>query len=422
MKIAVGATDEEEVETKQSNACIIQHHKENKELKMRLPNKTSLFLLLVVVLLLSACAGQTAPTEKPSVDEPADVAEGIDLAEFGIDCSEYAEEFAKGPNSEAAVQASEITLTDEEIAQIKEGGYTVALLWAGAGEWYNGLTDGATEVFNELGVEIVASADAEFDPAKQATDVETALALEPDAILTLVVDPVSGAQAFKPAVDAEVTLVFADNGADGYFAGDQYVGIVTGDHYGMGRGSADLMNDALGGEGAIGFIYHDADFFVTNNRDRTFACRIQQEYPGIKIVAAGGFTEEPKTEEVAAAMLVQHPEINGFYVAWDVAAEGVIAALRAVDRDDVVVVTEDLGATNDLDMAMDGNMYGKTIDLPFDIGATMAKMAAYQWLGKEAPPFVVVDLIKVTKNNLVESWERALNLAPPDDVLDALDQ
>lgn len=402
---------------------------------MRNAKRIVVLLLVVAAMLLAACGGTAAPveeaepaedaasSEEESAEEAAPVeAETVDLAELGIDCSEFSAEFATGPNGEAGAHSSTVTLTDEEVAQIQEGEYKVALLWAGAGEWYNGLTDGATEVFNELGVEIVATADAEFDPAKQATDVETALALEPDAILTLVVDPVSGAQAFQPAVDAGITLVFADNGADGYFAGDQYVGIVTGDHYGMGRGSADLMNEALNGEGSIGFIYHDADYFVTNNRDGSFACRLQEEYPGIKIVAAGGFTEEPKTEEVAAAMLVQNPEINGFYVAWDVAAEGVIAALRSAGRDDVVVVTEDLGATNDLDMAMGGNMYGKTIDLPYDIGATMARMAAYDWLGKEAPPFVVVDLMKVTSDNLVEAWERALNMSPPDDILNALEQ
>lgn len=388
-----------------------------------------LSLLVLLVLVVSACAPQAPAAEQkpaaeagqPAAEQPADV-QAINLADLKIDCSQYADEFAKSPNGEPATPASDVTLTDEEIAKVKEGNFKAALLWAGAGEWYNGLTDGAKAEFEKLGIEVVATADAQFDPAKQATDVETALALNPDIILTLVVDPVSGAQAFQPAVDKGVTLVFADNGADGYVAGQQYVGIVTGDHYGMGRGSADLMNEALGGKGAIGFIYHDADYFVTNNRDRSFACWLQEKYPDVKIVAAGGFTEEPKTEEVASAMLVQHPEITGIYVAWDVAAEGVIAALRSAGRSDVKVITEDLGANNDLDMAQGGNMYGKTIDLPYQIGQTMAIMAAQNLIGKQAPPFVVVDLIKVKKDNLVDSWQQALNMQPPENILQALEK
>lgn len=386
-------------------------------------NTKKLFMLVAVILalVLSACsngASSEQAQDAGSMDNQESTA--VDLASLGIDCSEYSAEYAKGPNGEDAVPASDVTLSDEEIAEIQAGNYTAALLWAGAGEWYNGLTDGAQAVFEELGIAVVATSDAQFDPAKQATDVETALALQPDIILTLPVDPVSAAQAFQPAVDQGVALVFADNGVDGYTAGDQYIGIVTGNHYGMGRGSADLMAEALGGSGEIGFIFYDADYFVTNNRDFTFACRIAQDYPDIKIVAVSGFTEESKTEEVASAMLVQHPEIDGIYVAWDVAAEGVIAALRSAGQTDVKVVTEDLGANNDLDMVMNGNMYGKTIDLPYDIGATMARMAAYKLLGKEAPSFVVVDLMKVTKDNIVEAWNKALNMDPPQDILDAL--
>ena len=388
---------------------------------MRNSKKIFLLVVMVLALVLSACStGSTAEQAQDAESTDNQEVSVVDLASLGIDCSEYSDEYAKGPNGEDAVAAADVTLTDEEIAEIQAGNYTATLLWAGAGEWYNGLTDGAQAVFDELGIEVTAISDAQFDPAKQATDVETALALQPDIILTLPVDPVSAAQAFQPAVDQDVTIVFADNGVDGYTAGDQYLGIVTGNHYGMGRGSADMMNEALGGSGEIGFIFYDADYFVTNNRDFTFACRIAQDYPNIKIVAASGFTEESKTEEVASAMLVQHPELDGIYVAWDVAAEGVIAALRAAGRTDVKVVTEDLGANNDLDMVMDGNMYGKTIDLPYDIGATMARMAAYNLLGKEAPSFVVVNLMKVTKDNIVEAWNNALNMDPPQDILDVL--
>jgi len=397
-----------------------------------------LSLLVITAMVLSACAPQAtqAPAADPAVQEPTKAADApaaapaekqavgaeIDPVKLGIDCAKYSDTYSKGPNGETTTAANKIVMSDEDVAKVKASKYKAALLWAGAGEWYNGLTSGAKAEFERLGIEVVAISDAQFDPAKQATDVETALALKPDIILTLVVDPVSGAQAFQPAVDKKVVLVFADNGAKGYVAGKQYVGIVTGDHYGMGRGSADLMAEALGGKGKIGFIYHDADYFVTNNRDRSFICQIKSKYPDIKVVAAGGFTEEPKTEEVTSAMLTQNPDINGIYVAWDVAAEGVIAALRGASRPDVKVVTEDLGANNDLDMAQGGNMYGKTIDMPYSIGVTMADQAALKLLGKETYPFVVVDLMKVKKDNLADAWKKALNLDPPAKITDALNK
>lgn len=327
---------------------------------------------------------------------------------------------AKGPNGETAVRASEVELTDAQIQNVKDGQFKAALLWAGSGEWYNALSKGAEDEFARLGVKVVSNADAQFDPAKQATDVETCMALQPDAILTLVVDPVSGARAFRPVVDNNVVLVFADNGVDGYKAGSEYVNVITGDHFGMGRAAAELMNDALNGEGKVGFIYHDADFFVTNNRDSAFKKDIENKYADMSIAAEKGFSEESATEEVTNAMMTQNPDINGIYVAWDVAAEGVVAALRSGGWNDVKVVTHDLGATLDLDIALKGNVYGKVADVPYDIGVTMARSAALELIGEEVPPFVVVPYLKMTSENIREVWNQSLRKDPPSSVLKSL--
>jgi len=328
----------------------------------------------------------------------------------------------KGPNGEAATPASDIQLTADEVEKVKAGNYTAALLWAGAGEWYDALGAGAQARFDELNIKVVATADAQFDAAKQANDVETALTLKPHIILSLIVDPVSGAAAFKPAVDAGAKLVLADNGAQGYGAGKEYVGIVTGDHFGMGAATAELMNEALGGKGKVGFIFHDAEFFVTNNRDNAFRAAIEQRYPDIEIVDAKGFTAENATFDAASAMISQHPDITGIYVAWDVAAEGVVEAIRAGGRSDIKVVTLDLGNNNGLAMAKGEIVHGTVADKPYDMGVAMANLAAYAMLGKEAPPFSTVGLLKVTKANMADAWKQSLNKDLPDAIKQALGQ
>jgi ribose transport system substrate-binding protein len=169
-----------------------------------------------------------------------------------------------------------------------------------------------------------------------------------------------------------VKLVFNDNGVNAYTAGKEYVSIVTGDHYGMGEAAADFMTKALGDSGGkIGVIYHDA----TNNRDCRFLADIQQKHPNIEIVAESGFTSESATEQIASAMLTQHPDLKAIYVAWSAAATGVIAALRAAGRDEVKVVAIDLDANNDVDMAKGGNLYGVSADRPYLIGQNQIKPA-----------------------------------------------
>lgn len=359
--------------------------------------------LVSIALLVSACGGGAASPSAPA--SPA-----IDLNAKTV-----------GPNGEPSTPVDQVPdLTADEVAQIKAGGYTAALLWAGAGTWYNALTAGAEEEFDRLGVEIVARAEANFDPARQQTDVETAMARRPNIILTLPVDPTAAANAFKPAVDAGVKLVFVDNGIDGYTAGKEYVAIVTGDHFEMGKAAAKLMSEAIGGKGKIGYIFHDAVYYVTNNRDRYFKAAIEQRYPDIEIVAEQGFTEEGKTQEIAAAMLTQHPDINGIYVAWSAAAQGVIAALREAGRKDVKVVAYDLDAVNDLDMARCGNMYGVALDQPYLEGKVMARIAALALLGESVPPFITVPVQTETRETIAQVWRENVNAEPSQEILDAL--
>lgn len=380
-----------------------------------------LAILLVASLLLSGCSTKApANSEEPAATGTEAPATGDSSLPQIPNAHLQSGEFAEGPNGETPVPADDITLTDEQYAKINEMGLTAALLWAGSGEWYNAMTDGAKEEFEKMGIEIVAQSDAQFDPSKQATDVETAMALSPDIIFTLPVDPVSGTRAFQPAVDAGVKIVFADNGVNDYKAGEQYVSICTGDQYGMGRAAAELMSEAIGGSGKIGVIYYDVDFLVTNNRDNEFIRTIQKDYPEIEIVSMMGFAEESATGDVAAAMFSQNPDLNGVYVSWDVAAEPVVAELRANGMKDVKMVTYDLGGNNDLDMAQKGNTYGKVADMPFQIGSTMAKLAALSLLGEDAPAYVVSGAVKMTVDNMVEAWNTALNKNPDVNVMSAL--
>lgn len=329
--------------------------------------------------------------------------------------------FAQGPNGEDAVPAEEVELTEEQYAAANEMNLTLAMLWAGAGEWYNGMSDGAKSECEKMGIEIVTTADAEFDPALQATQIETALSLSPDVILTLPVDPTSGTAAYQPAVDAGTKIVFADNSVNNYVGGEQYVAVCTGDQYGMGRTCAQLISDAIGGSGKIGIIYYEADYTVTNNRDNQFVRSILEDYPEIEIASMMGFAEETATGEVASAMLTQNPDLDAIYVSWDVAAEPVVAEIRAGGYD-TKLVTIDLGGNNDLEMARGGIVYGKSADMPYQIGATMVKLAVLDLLGEETPTYVVSDSICMTKDNIKESWLAAMNCEPSKDVLEALEK
>ena len=327
----------------------------------------------------------------------------------------------QGPGGEEATSSAEISLSEAEADEVRAGGYTAALLWHTAGAFTDAVSQGARDAFADLGIEVIAETNASFDAAQQANDVETVMAQSPDIIISLVLDPVSGAEAFRPAVDAGVQLVFLSNVPEGYVQGVDYVGLVTDDLAAMGIAAADLLADALGGEGEVGFIFHDAPYYVTNQRDQAFKAWIEGNYPGMEIVAEQGLADPAAAEEIASTLLTRHPDLDGIYAPWSAGpADGVLAALRAAGASDVAVVTLDLDTNVSLDLVEGGNIVGIAADEAYDLGRTMAVEGAYGLLGKPAPAFVVVPAIAVTADNIVEAYRQSLATDPPQVVLDAL--
>lgn len=311
-----------------------------------------------------------------------------------------------------AAKSSDVVLSNIEIQNIQKKSLTAALVWHGSSPWVNSVTQGAKAEFEKLGINIVAVTDAQFDPAKQVADLENVTALTPDIILSLSVDSVSTKLSYEKAISKGAQLVLLSNPIPGFQLGKDYVGIVTDDMFGMGKAAAELLAESINNAGNIGMIFHDAKYFITNNRDHAFEESLS-EFENIKVRAKKGFVKEHETSGIAAAMVLQNPDLHAIYVSWDAAAEGVIESLRALGRGDIKVITHDLGVNNLVDMAMDGNLYGTISDRPYDIGKTMARLGAGAALGLKASPFTVVPFDKVKKNNMKEIWAKAFKVKLP---------
>jgi ribose transport system substrate-binding protein len=177
-----------------------------------------------------------------------------------------------------------------------------------------------------------------------------------------------------------------------------------------------MMGDYLGGKGEVALMYHDADYYVTNQRDKAVEAVLRRDYPNIKIVAKQGVADPSNGEAITSAILTQHPSVNAIYSPWDTVAEGSVAAVRTSGKKNVGVFTIDLGANNAMDMVTAGNVKGIVADLPYVLGETMAKIGALAKLGKSTPAFTTVPAIKVNKDNIKTEWQRSLNRPLPAEI------
>ncbi|QZN86233.1 substrate-binding domain-containing protein [Cellulomonas sp. C5510] len=371
--------------------------------------------LAVAAMALTACSSESGATTEQNTEVSTQADEALAELEGQV--------LAQGPRGEDPAPASEAALTDDEVAQVREMGATAAIVMHyGGNDWANAQIAGLRERFEELGIEVVAVTDADFDPGQQVSDIETVMARDPDIIVSIPTDPVATAAAYKAAADAGVKLVFMDNVPDGLEPGTDYVSVVSADNYGNGVVSAHLMAKALNGSGTIGLIYHEADFFVTQQRYEGFKTTIEEQYPDIEVVDERGIAGPDfagDAQAVADAWLTQYPDLDGIWAVWDVPAEGVMAAARAAGRTDLKIATEDLGTNVAIALARGEMVVGLGAQVPFDQGVTEADLAAGALLGRTAPPYVALSALPVTHDNVLDAWQQVYHADPPSEVTDS---
>ena len=368
---------------------------------------------------------QLPPAELGEADEPLVVEEEASSSDEGMDEDPLAaianQVFSTGPGGEEPTAASELELTADELAQIEEMGATAAIVMhIGGNDWTTAQIDGLTEQFGKMGIEIIATTDANFRSEQQVSDLETVMALEPDIIVSIPTDPVATSAAYQAAADAGIQIVFMDNVPVDMVQGEDYVSVVSADNYGNGVVSAHLMAKALGGEGQVGIVFHAADFFVTRQRYDAFKATIEAEYPNIEIVEEQGISGPDfagDADAAASAMLIKHADLDGIWAVWDSPAEGVMSAIRSNGREgDVIITTIDLGKTAAIEIANDGIIKGLGAQRPFDQGVAEAILAGYGLLGKEAPAYVALNALPVSVDNVAEAWETVYHQPAPDEL------
>ena len=302
--------------------------------------------------------------------------------------------FSKGPNGETASPPSSADLTDEEVAQIKSLGLKAAIVMhTGGDDWSQAQINGLNSEFERLGIEVVATTDAKFDPKTQVANLQTVMAKKPDIIVSLPTDPVATAAAYQKRPQGGAKLVFMDNIPDGFEAGKDYVSAVSADNYGNGVISAHLMAKALGGQGKIG-----VDLPRCRLLRHQAALRRLQAHHGAGLSGhrdrrekgIGGPDFATQAQNAAAAMLSKHSEPGRHLGGLGRAGRGCAGrrprrrAPRPQDRH-----RGPRQERRDRD-GQEHLVVGLGAQVPFDQGVTEARLAAGAFIGKQAPPYVAL--------------------------------
>lgn len=321
-----------------------------------------------------------------------------------------------GPDGSIPGGLKDVELTEEEKEQVRAGNYTVAVCYHQLDNQVNRSKLAACqEVLEDLNIKVVCVTDAQSNATKEVNDLETALALNPDVLISMPYDVEVTKAAYQQYIDAGIPIVFMENASKDFVPGKDYVCVTNSDSYGNGKYAAMLLAEAIGYSGKVAMVYYDADFFTTNERDRAFRDTIAN-YPDIEIVDEVGFTSIDVVGTVADGLLANHPDLDGVYASWDIPAADVIISAKAIGMDNLKVTGVDLGDDSAYQIASKGMYYGTGCPKAVETGIIEGYAIACALIGKQIPTYLCSSSQPVAYVNVLDAYHTCFQIDAPEAV------
>jgi ribose transport system substrate-binding protein len=329
-----------------------------------------------------------------------------------------------GPDGQKATWPKHsLVLTESEADEIRSGDYRIAICWPSLDDVRaKSMQQGVLDACRQWGLSVVQQTDAGNDSDKQISDIESAIAQNPDALIAEPLDLEASAASFKKASEAGIKLAFIMNRPQGLVHGQDYIGIIAPNNNDRALIAANMMADILSKDTHVALITYETDIWDIAFTDELVKDTLKGRYPGIRILAHETFDSFQDAGEIAESIIEQFPEIEGMYTSNVYSALPIAEALRKTGRDDVKIITTNMNEGALINMVEGGNIAGTSADTTYYIGVDAVVMACFGILGKEGPEFAVSPVMPVSRDTIREAWELTKRIPLPDSLEQVLQE
>jgi ribose transport system substrate-binding protein len=260
--------------------------------------------------------------------------------------------------------------------------------------FYKDLEAGVREEAAAKGFDVVVVA-CEFDPTKQASQIEDFVARHVAAILAAPCD----SSAVVPALDgpekAGIPVFTADISAHG----GKVVSHVASDNVQGGRLAAEALAAAIGGKGKV-IVIDQPTVASVQDRVKGFEEGLKA-YPNITIVAKPmGEGSRPKAAQVMEDMLQAHHDLAGVFGINDDTALGALGVIQAAHRTDIAIVGYDASDEARAAIKSGGPLKAEVVQSPKTIGQTAIDVIAKYLAGEQVAPITQIPVSLVDAKTL----------------------
>lgn len=264
-----------------------------------------------------------------------------------------------------------------------------------------GLRDG----LNTLGIHLVQKTDAHGSYEIQELQLQSFAAAKPDAVICIPNLDECNVAPFKKNLPRKTRVIFSSCIPAGFTA-NQYDCCIAGNMVESGKQASWLLGKYMTANGLThaAYLCYGGDSQPARHRDRSAISILEEEFPLITLDKVVYYTEETQAYTMMSDLLRELPQIEALYISQSRMAEAVLGVLRLLGRTDIKVVTQ--GVSKEVIDQLDdhSNVIGVVVPNGYEIGRLMAYACAHYFLGMEPAPYVAVDPVAFTPQNLSGAW------------------
>ncbi|MBS9403850.1 sugar ABC transporter substrate-binding protein [Halomonas sp. TRM85114] len=244
--------------------------------------------------------------------------------------------------------------------------------------------------------------DAGGDVARQIGQVNNLIQQRVDAIIIWPTNGQAVIPAIRQAHRAGIPVIVTNSKIAE--AGLEFIAAFSGpDNVQQGISSAEMMCDALDGEGRIVQIAGQPGYTTAMERSQGFEERLAEACPGVELVETqpGDWNRE-KAQRVMENFLTKYDDIDGVYAGDDNMGVGALNAAKGAERAEGMVF---IGATNfavGYEAIERGEYYGSIYQSPVDDAEAALQTALDILAGKKVPKMNFFETPKITAANIGE--------------------
>jgi ribose transport system substrate-binding protein len=280
--------------------------------------------------------------------------------------------------------------------------YTIGISIPGTVEYFAAMRRGCDKAAKEHGVELIYM-DAEWDAAKQLSQVEDFISRKVDLVIVIPADAIGAIAAVEKCKAAGIPIMALVN-AVGLDPHSTYPGLITyvgQDEIFTGGLTGQMCLEVLGEKGGNVLIIEGRPGTPCQiNRTRGFIGKVN-ENPRIKIIGVqAGDWDAEKAMRIMEDYLQTGQQIDFVFCQYDGMALGALQAIEAAGKTGKIAVVGIDGTKAGLEAIKEGKMYGTTWISPVEQGKLGVEYAVKYLQGETILDFVQVNQIRVTKENV----------------------